>query len=136
VERRLDCVVLDQHHFENGLAAANFLSLTAKTVPGAEAFWMTVGMLTLLIDSSMWAPIDASMGASAPSATWAIPSSRVNLASHNALMRAARSSSSDQAMLLPNGASRNATENAFSVQCADPSSGQTGAIALMLQRFV
>jgi hypothetical protein len=53
VERRLDCMVLDQHHFENGLAAANFLSLTAKTVPGAEAFWMIVGMLTLLIDSSM-----------------------------------------------------------------------------------
>jgi hypothetical protein len=42
---------LDHHHFENGLATANFLP-NGHDRALRRSFWMIVGMLTLLIDSS------------------------------------------------------------------------------------
>src|SRR5262245_26942002 len=50
VEWRLDCLVLDHHRFENG--PLRIFSLTDKMARCAEAFWMIVGMLALVIDSS------------------------------------------------------------------------------------
>jgi hypothetical protein len=52
VKHRLDCIVSDHHHFENGLATANFLPNSQDRALRAEAFWMIVGILTLVIDSS------------------------------------------------------------------------------------